>query len=64
VPIGEAQPLAAALAELLAEPATAAAMGRAAHVNVLQEGRWSDVVGRLASQLEQNAGVSVGFDAA
>ncbi len=64
VPIRESEPLAEALAELLSDPARAAAMGRAAHVNVLQEGRWSDVVDRLAAHLEQNVGLTVGLDAA
>jgi hypothetical protein len=64
VPIRESEPLAGALVELLSDPARAAAMGRAAHVNVLREGRWSDVVDRLAAHLEQNVGLTVGLDAA
>jgi glycosyltransferase involved in cell wall biosynthesis len=51
VPIGDAQTLAGALIELLADPAKAEAMGRAAHAEVLATGRWSHVVDRLAERL-------------
>jgi alpha-maltose-1-phosphate synthase len=64
VPIGEPEPLAAALIELLSDPARAGAMGRAAHAKVLREGRWSDVVDRLAVHLEHNLGLTDGRDAA
>jgi len=51
VPPGEAEPLALALIELLTEPDRAAAMGRAAHANVLRDNRWSNVVDRVAAHL-------------
>lgn len=54
VPIGEPEPLAAALVELLSDPAKAETMGRAAHADVLANGRWSDAVDRLAGALERN----------
>jgi alpha-maltose-1-phosphate synthase len=51
VPIGEPATLAAALIELLSDPAKAEAMGRAGHAEVLATGRWSHVVDRLAERL-------------
>ena len=51
VPIREPEPLAAALIELLSDPTMAQTMGQAAHGRVLRDGRWSDVVDRLANRL-------------
>jgi glycosyltransferase involved in cell wall biosynthesis len=48
---GEPEPLAAALIALLADPAKASAMGRAAHAKVANGDRWSDVIDRVAAQL-------------
>lgn len=53
---GEPEPLAEALAELLGDPAKAAAMGRTAHARVLEERRWSDVVDRVLAHLGVLAG--------
>jgi alpha-maltose-1-phosphate synthase len=55
VPVGDAQTLAAALIELLSDPARAEAMGRAAHAEVLAQGRWSNVVDRLAERLQHGS---------
>jgi starch synthase len=60
VPIGDAETLAAALIELLTDPAKAEAMGRAAHAEVLAEGRWSNVVDRLAERLEHDSDRAAG----
>jgi glycosyltransferase involved in cell wall biosynthesis len=54
VPIGDAGTLAGALIELLSDPARAEAMGRAGHTEVLAQGRWSNVVDRLAERLERD----------
>jgi glycosyltransferase involved in cell wall biosynthesis len=54
VPIGEPEALADALIELLSDPTKAAKMGRAAHAEVLAEGRWSNVVERLAAALQRD----------
>lgn len=51
VPIGDPQALANALIELLSDPAGAETMGRAAHAEVLAQGRWSNVIDRLATRL-------------
>lgn len=51
VPPGEAEPLAAALMELLTQPRKAAEMGRAAHERVLSQYGWSDVIDRMAMHL-------------
>lgn len=56
--------LAAALIELLSDPAKSEEMGRAAHAAVLREGRWSNVADRLAEHLERDLGLTVGLDAA
>ncbi len=47
----EPEPLAGALVELLANPDTASAMGHAAHANVLEGKRWSDVIDRVMAHL-------------
>jgi glycosyltransferase involved in cell wall biosynthesis len=51
VPPGEAEPLAAALIELLTDPTKTATMGHAAHAKILHGNSWSDVVDRLATHL-------------
>ena len=53
VPVGQSEPLAAALAEMLSLPQETAAMGAAAYASVLQGGRWSDVADRIAAHLEK-----------
>jgi glycosyltransferase involved in cell wall biosynthesis len=55
VPVGDPQALATALIELLSDPAKAETMGRAAHAEVLANGRWSDVADRLAARLEHSS---------
>ncbi len=52
VPIAQREPLAAALYELLSDPAQLARMGAAAHASVLHGGQWSDVAERIATRLE------------
>ncbi len=63
VPTRAPEQLASALIELLSDPAKTAEMGRTAHAKVLREGRWSDVVDRLAAQLQLDPGAPVGLDA-
>jgi starch synthase len=58
VPVRDPDALAAALIELLSDPARAATMGRAAHAEVLADGRWSNVVERLDAALPDPDGVS------
>jgi glycosyltransferase involved in cell wall biosynthesis len=53
VPPGDAPALAAALITLLSDPEKTAAMGRAAHLQVLQGLSWNDVAQRIALRLEQ-----------
>jgi glycosyltransferase involved in cell wall biosynthesis len=48
----DAEQLAQALVELLADPAKAAAMGRAGHAKVLDGNRWTDVADRVVAHLE------------
>lgn len=52
VPPGEYEPLAAAIIDLLTRRSQAANMGRIAHTRVLAGHRWSDVVDRVAVQLD------------
>jgi glycosyltransferase involved in cell wall biosynthesis len=52
VPRYEAEPLAGALIEMLTNPDKTAAMGNAAHANVLQGKRWSDVIDRVMAHLD------------
>jgi glycosyltransferase involved in cell wall biosynthesis len=47
----EPEPLANALVELLIDPVKTAAMGRAAHTNILEGNRWIDVVDRIRKHL-------------
>jgi glycosyltransferase involved in cell wall biosynthesis len=58
VPRYEAEPLADALVELLADPGKRATMGHAAHAKVLRGNRWSDVIDRVMAHL--NVSPSVG----
>jgi glycosyltransferase involved in cell wall biosynthesis len=51
VPRSEAEPLAGALTELLADPETADRMGRAAHAHVLGAGTWDHVAARVATHV-------------
>ncbi|NOY26068.1 MAG: glycosyltransferase family 4 protein [Oligoflexia bacterium] len=55
VPPGEALPLAAALESLLGDPGRAAAMGAAAHAQVLAQHGWERVVDTMAPYLEEAA---------
>ena len=48
---GQAEPLASALIEALADPTRSAARGHAAHAKVLRGNAWSDVADRVAAHL-------------
>lgn len=52
VPVGQREPLAAALLELLSDARARARIGAAAHASVLHGGQWSDVAERIATHLE------------
>jgi alpha-maltose-1-phosphate synthase len=54
VPTAEPGPLASALIELFIDPVKTAAMGRAAHMSVLEGNRWIDVADRIAAHLAAN----------
>jgi glycosyltransferase involved in cell wall biosynthesis len=60
VPRYEPEPLADALTELLTDPAKTAAMGHAAHANVLKEHLWPDVADRVMSGLDVTLSVGAG----
>jgi glycosyltransferase involved in cell wall biosynthesis len=60
VPRNEPQLLADALTELLTDPLKRAAMGRAAHANVLKEHLWSNVADRVMSGLDMSLAVGAG----
>jgi glycosyltransferase involved in cell wall biosynthesis len=58
VPRGEPEPLAAALVELLGNPARAAEMGALAHARVLERMTWGHVLDRFVAQLPVTADAS------
>lgn len=53
VPVGEPEPLADALIELLSDQQRAEQYGRQAHAYILQGNTWDDVIGRMAPYIEQ-----------
>jgi glycosyltransferase involved in cell wall biosynthesis len=56
----EPEPLADALTELLTDPVKTAAMGHAAHANVLKEHLWADVADRVMTGLDATLSVGAG----
>jgi glycosyltransferase involved in cell wall biosynthesis len=54
-PVGEPEPLAAALIELLSDPVRVERMGRAAHARVLSSQTWDHVTARMAPYVERAA---------
>lgn len=54
-PVGEPEPLAGALVDLLGDPARAERMGRAAHAAVTTSQTWDHVAGRMAPYIERAA---------
>lgn len=52
VPPGQSEPLAAVLTEMLTDPEITAVMGRAAYDEVMTGNSWSDVIDRVAAQLD------------
>jgi len=54
-PVGEPEPLAQALIDMLGDPAEAERMGRAAHATVTSSQTWDHVAERMAPYIERAA---------